>query len=253
MLSIGETFMKKKVGDRIKHLRTSNSITQKQLGSLINASVVTIQCWEKGSKSPSMEAIISLANVFHVTTDYLLCLESDAFLLTSSEEMNLIENFRDLDNYGRKVVAHVCSAERSRLFQREIQHAAMHVRHIPRYLMPAAAGVSFPFDNEAYELIEAANAPANADFAVKIQGDSMNPFFKDGDTAYVMRTSDLRSGDIGIFCVDGAVYCKKYRPNDDGSVSLISTNPEYQYSNVVISNDSNRSFVCYGKVITKKS
>ena len=60
------------INDRIKYLRIKNSLTQKELGVKINVSEVSIRGWETGTKNPSMTAIISLAKVFNVTTDYLL-------------------------------------------------------------------------------------------------------------------------------------------------------------------------------------
>ena len=58
--------------DRIKSLRMKNSMTQKELGTYLKVSEVSIRNWETGIKNPSMLAIVSMAKVFNVTTDYLL-------------------------------------------------------------------------------------------------------------------------------------------------------------------------------------
>ncbi len=50
---------------------------------------------------------------------------------------------------------------------------------------------------------------ARADFAVRIQGDSMEPYIHDESVVYVNR-DPLADGDVGIFCVDGAMLCKQY-------------------------------------------
>lgn len=52
--------------------------------------------------------------------------------------------------------------------------------------------------------------PIEADFAVRIQGNSMYPHIKDGDTVFVKKNCKLHNGDVGIFSVNGEMYCKQY-------------------------------------------
>ena len=75
--------------ERIKSLRLKRGLTQKELGEQLDVSTVSIRHWETGTKSPSMSAIISLAQIFRVSTDYLLGVaveqERDNALLTKGE------------------------------------------------------------------------------------------------------------------------------------------------------------------------
>lgn len=57
---------------RLKELRIECNLTQEQLSKIINLTQSTIAGYENGSKSPSMETIILLAELFSVSTDYLL-------------------------------------------------------------------------------------------------------------------------------------------------------------------------------------
>lgn len=67
------------------------------------------------------------------------------------------------------------------------------------------------------------SVPQAAEFAVRIQGDSMIPVIADGSVAYVNR-DPLRAGDVGIFCVDGDMFCKQYYKDPAGVVYLFSLN-----------------------------
>jgi len=239
---------------KIKTLRTGLSMTQKELGNAINVSSVSIGCWENGTKKPSVEAIVALAEVFNVTTDYLLNVKTikNETLVLFPNEKKLISEYRCLDDYGKRAVSIICSIEKDRLDSvREVKfHTIMQGKCIPRYITPSAAGVSMPIDGEDFEMIPVdSSVPQDADFAVKIQGNSMNPYIYDGDTVYVKRCNEISIGDIGLFCVEGAMYCKQYYIDNNRNLLLLSSNPDLKHTNIFITSDSTSEVRCYGKVI----
>lgn len=76
-------------------------------------------------------------------------------------------------------------------------------------------------------MIEVGNEVApEADFGVRIQGDSMEPQYIDGQILWVQQTEEIAHGEIGIFYLDGNAYCKKLNCGRDG-FSLVSLNPKY--------------------------
>lgn len=246
--------------ERIKSLRLQHSMTQKELGNYINVSEMSVRNWETGIKKPSIPAVIAMAEIFNVTTDYLLGvnIEPDKDnLLLNQHEIILLSNYRVLDKYGRKAVDTLCVLEKSRVEAEKpkqkadiIPFDAKPSRYIPRYTTPSAAGYSAPLDGDDFEMILVDdNIPANADFAVSIQGNSMYPYIKDGDTVYVNKDCELSIGDVGIFCVDGAMYCKQYFIDEDKNLILVSANPRLKNTNIFIEADSEMSVRCYGKVL----
>ena len=58
--------------DRIKNLRIEKDYTQQQLASLLEVSRSTVAGWETGKRKPDYETIHKLADIFAVSTDYLL-------------------------------------------------------------------------------------------------------------------------------------------------------------------------------------
>lgn len=240
------------VGKKIKALRTERSMTQKELGEKINVSSVSIGCWENGTKNPSLDAIISLSKLFKVTTDYLLDVILDEYKeipVLERDEKKLLSDYKCLDAYGKKAVSALCRIEKMRVDYTP-RMAQKSCRYIPKYLTPSAAGASAPIDGAEYEMIPVDDSiPSDADFAVKIQGESMNPYIYDGDTVYVKRCNKVEVGDIGFFCVDGAMYCKQFYIDHNKNLTLISANPALKDTNIYISAESSSSVVCYGKVL----
>ncbi len=246
--------------NRIRFLRIKNNLTQKELSEKLGVSVVSISCWENGSKFPSLNALISIAKTFNVSTDYLLGVsfepERDELLL-SSNERRLLSNYRVLDKYGKRAVDTLCTIEKRRVnSEREFEQNSSpafkntSTRYIPRYTTPSAAGMSIPLDGDDFEMILVDNTvPEEADFAVGIQGDSMAPYIHDGDTVFVKRVTDLSVGDVGIFSVDGAMYCKQYYIDENKNLTLVSANPEFKHTNVYVSSESSSDVRCYGKVL----
>ncbi len=57
---------------RIRQLRLERGINQKELGNAVGVSKQSVSNWENGNIMPSIDLLIRLADVFGVSTDYLL-------------------------------------------------------------------------------------------------------------------------------------------------------------------------------------
>lgn len=253
-------------GERVKALRLERSMTQKELGKCLEVSEMSVRCWEYGTKKPSMSAIVALAQIFRVSTDYLLGVTIDEKrdnLILNNQEKVLLSNYRALDSHGKKAIDALCLIEKARVEAEDIIEPcdiviqATHKspsRYIPRYITTSAAGYSVPLDGDDFEMMLVDETiPADADFAVGIQGNSMAPYIHDGDTVYVKKDCELEVGDVGIFCVDGAMYCKQYYIDKDKNLTLVSANPRFKHTNVFVGTNSGSEVRCYGKVILNRN
>ena len=104
-------------------------------------------------------------------------------------------------------------------------------------------------DYEDYEV----SGDSKADFAVRIDGDSMEPYIKDGSVALCKRGAIIHDGDVGLFFVDGDMKCKQYCQDSEGNVYLFSANRERSDADVHISATSGITLLCFGKVLLDKS
>ena len=117
------------------------------------------------------------------------------------------------------------SIPRSLLTRSSALPAGLRRRSIGLYDMPVSAGVGeFLADATRIEDIVIPDDPrtAEADFALRINGDSMEPKYHSGDILLVQATDMVEEGELGIFVLDGSGYFKRY-----GGDHLISLNPKY--------------------------
>lgn len=63
------------VADRIKALREKAGYTQTQLSKILGITRSGVNAWEMGISVPSTQYIVELAQIFQVSTDYLLGVE----------------------------------------------------------------------------------------------------------------------------------------------------------------------------------
>ena len=90
--------------DRIKILRERAGFSQAQLAKKLDVTRSSVNSWEMGLSTPTTQYIVALAKLFHVSSDYILEIDSsDKINLEgySTEEKQLLYN---LINYfdGKK-------------------------------------------------------------------------------------------------------------------------------------------------------
>ena len=113
---------------------------------------------------------------------------------------------------------------------------------IEYYSLPASAGTGVYLDNCDKEMIEVeeSSETSEANFALKVSGNSMEPRFHDGDLVLIKSQPSVELGDIGIFIINDEGFIKKF-----GGDKLISLNPEYDDIDLHEYDD----IYCRGKVI----
>lgn len=251
-------------GENLKSIRIDAGMTQRFLSEMVGVTSVTIGNWERGVRQPSFELLPKLADALDTSIDALLGRHKAS--RRSLVEEDLLKNYRQLDAHGQKLVRIICNTELERLKPRKpkviqpVEKAEerivtrKHNRYIPFYLTPPAAGIAVPLEGDEFEMLLADDSvPTDADYAVCISGDSMEPYIHDGEKVFVKETQALYDGDIGIFCVDGAMYCKQYYVDDKKNLHLLSANPNRVDANVYVDRESGSSVKCCGKVLLGKT
>lgn len=57
---------------RIKQLRLEHNMTQRELAAKLHVQRTTVAGYETKDRHPQLDIIVNIANIFGVTTDYLL-------------------------------------------------------------------------------------------------------------------------------------------------------------------------------------
>ena len=239
--------------DRIKALKAQKKITNEQLSEQTGIPLGTLSKILAGmSDSPKLANVISICRVLDCSIEYIVSgtpENTNNYTLTQGE-IRLIEDYRKLDSFGRDLVEIVVSKEAERALsvteESDVADASDRAkilrpisaklryasttptytgkRSIPLYDLPVSAGVGVYLDEEETETIRIPNneKTAEADFVLRISGNSMEPKYSNGDYLLVKREDSIEAGELGIFLLDGCGYFKVF-----GGDRLLSLNPEY--------------------------
>lgn len=241
-------------GSQLRRRREELGLTRAQLANALGVTVSSISNYENGLSSPKEEILLRLFDALQTDPNYLYrdSFRAEDFAVTRAER-RLIEQCRTLSPLGRQTVHSMVSALCSLREESEQELSpAAEPRRIPLYCSPAAAGYAAPVLGEDFDYISAdGDVPAAAEFAVRIQGNSMEPYIHDGGIAYVNH-DPLSGGDVGIFFVDGGMLCKQYYKDPLGIVYLFSLNRARSDADVVLTPSDGRSLVCFGRVMLSR-
>lgn len=240
-------------GTRVRARREALGLSRADLAKQLGVSTSAIGNYETGVSFPKEEVMLRLFDCLDTDPNELFqdSFRSGGQVLTHRER-DLLRDYRDLSALGQESVHALLDALRACRDEAEAGPAA-EPRMIPLYRTPAAAGYAAPAFGSDFDYIPVkGEVPPGAEFAVRIQGDSMSPLIEDGSVVYVNR-DPLKSGDVGIFCVDGDIFCKQYHKDRAGIVYLFSLNRERSDADVVLTAAGGRSLVCFGRVILRRT
>ena len=238
------------LGKRIQECRESLGLSQAALAKRLGVSQSTVGNYEAGISFPREEVLLRLFDSLETDPNTLF---RDSFreggAALSRSERELVDQYRGLSHMGRETVRSVVDALCAYRDDLEAGRTDREPRLIPLYRSPAAAGYAAPVFGEDFDYIPVEDdVPQAAEFAVRIQGDSMVPFIRDGSVVYVNR-DPLQAGDVGIFCVDGDMFCKQYYKDPAGVVYLFSLNRARADADQVLLPGGGRTLACFGRVI----
>lgn len=240
-------------GKQMRLRREELGLSRAALAEDLGVSPSAISNYENDLSSPKEDVLLRIFDALQVEPNYLF---RDAYrtvgFTCTADERELIEKCRSLSPVGRQTVHAVASAlceYRDELTREAGALVDFEPRQIPLYRTPAAAGYASPALGSDFDYIACdGSVPRGAEFAVRIQGDSMEPLIPDGSVVYVNREA-LQNGDVGIFCVDGDMLCKQYYRDSLGMTYLFSLNRKRADADVLLSLGTNRTLVCFGRVM----
>lgn len=89
----------------LKKLRENNGLSQYKLADILGVSQSAVGLWESGRREPNFDTLCRIADLFHVSTDYLLGVpsrfENIAPSQLSIEDSELLLKFHALDTMAQ--------------------------------------------------------------------------------------------------------------------------------------------------------
>ena len=239
--------------DKLDCLMAEKGLTRGTLAEATGIPYNTIVgFYTKGYKNIKLSNLRRLADFFSVSVDMLS--DDEAELETASPVPIAMSRYDALTPKSRKLVDGLIQGllelESGLAPAAPIDLPKAEPVYIREYLTPAAAGYANPALSEDYINIPRDDSvPDSADFAVRIAGDSMEPYIRDGSRVWVTRRNQLQDGDVGIFFVDGDMKCKQYCEDPFGNIYLFSLNRARKDADVHIFASAGSTVVCFGKVL----
>lgn len=84
------------LGQRIYELRIAFGWSQVQLAKKLNISKQTVSNWENENIQPSIEMLVRIAKLFHVSADYLLGLDETPHIATDGLPVHFIAHLTQI-------------------------------------------------------------------------------------------------------------------------------------------------------------
>jgi len=226
------------LGQSIKKIRTQKKLTQRQLGELTGFGQNTISNHENGNRSLDEVDINIYAQALGVSPKELFEAYKD-----NDNDINVIYN--QLHNKRQRKVYDYATVQLNE--QNNVVKINDHIQeetewYDVKFYGSVSAGTGLYLDDEQVETIrfESDMVPDGTDFCLKVNGDSMESMFHNGDYVFIKRETEFRNGTIGAVIVNGEAYLKKIYITDN-SIKLVSLNKKYQ--DITVTDTDNFKYV----------
>ena len=233
--------IKKDFGSIIANKRKDRKLSQPQLAALLcerglDVKAHSISKWEKNVNLPNVLQFFALCEILKISDiNQTFQVGTEATLLS---KLNKEGHDKALDYINLLFKSGMYLRKESVIYQ-------FPRRSLSLYDLPVSAGTGQFLDSDRFCEIEVGDeVAANADFGVRVSGDSMEPLYLDGQIIWIHKQETLEEGEIGIFFLDGDAYVKKYHHSTSG-IQLISLNSKYPPINV----SSESTLKTFGKVV----
>lgn len=226
------------LGGRIRKLRESRNMTQTELSEILGMKTyTTVSKWEKNENFPKGKDLKKLAEIFNVTSDYLLGLSDTKLgkITTQNEHPEILTIYNQLEepkqekvlSYAKEQLEEQNSSKIISIFDKT-KNDEDYITDYVEGLVAAGHG-TFQEDNLHMEVkLRAEDVPDEYDTIAKVAGDSMEPMIEDNDLLFIKVTNQVDINDIGIFQINGKNFVKKLKRDYNGGWYLQSLNNSYE-------------------------
>ncbi len=243
------------IGERVKAIRKASRLNQEEFGKKIGIRKTAVSKIETGENTLTDQNCLLICREFNINEEWLrtgegeMVVQSDTFSLDEfvrqhgggQLEFEILKAYFELPETIRRTVMQHFKSYFEELHRTDAQEKS--VTFLTYLGKIAAAG--FAVDSFAALIegtIEVLDTPATqqANYAIGVSGDSMEPEFFDGDIVLVKKTEHIRPGEVGIFQKGNEVYIKQC--TETGLHSFNSVYPDMM---------PDEEIYCLGKVIGK--
>ena len=211
------------LGKRIRILRERKNWTQTELSQELGMKTyTTVSKWESDENFPKGKDLKKLAELFGVSSDYLLGLStvskqddiSTIYNQLTEKRQAKVYNFADRQlreqKYGTADAGKIVPLRRPQ------------PKIVDIYGRLSAGGGAYN-DKAVIETVEVDSAPSKYDMAFVVTGDSMYPTFEDGEVVFINETQNVCNGQIAAIEINNEAFIKKIYL-EDKRMRMVSLN-----------------------------
>lgn len=224
--------------DRLKFAMQNKNLNQSELSKLTGIGRNSISDYLKGKYEAKQDKIYILAKYLNVNEAWLMGYDISKERVTDGQ--------RDVTKPTLTQINEVSSKLEEKRQKRVLAYAEHHysvqqqgenIIYLQSYkdskteevtvngYVSAGTGETLVDDIEFTVNYPAGVVPPH-DFALQVNGDSMEPLFEHKEIIFVEENTSINSGQLGVFVVDGEAYVKKVFIYQD-HIRLVSLNPKY--------------------------
>lgn len=233
------------IGEIIKDFRKQNKLSMEAFAKQASMSKAYVSVLERNKRPntdkpviPSIPTIKNVANAMGISFDELFNMLDDTQLISleskefTNENTDILSIYNDLHHPRQQKVYHYAKEQ---LAEQQAESNVVHLSdtieedtepYQMRYYGPISAGTGEWVEDEHVEMRSFEQVPFGADFCLKVNGDSMEPTFHNGEYVFIRKEEEARNGTIGAIIVNGDAFLKKI-VIEDNDIRLVSLNPAY--------------------------
>lgn len=205
------------VGERMKTIRKQKGISADSLAAKIGVSRSTVFRYEKGDiEKVPIEVVAKVANALDIKPEVLMGLKADTVVDKIHDTVVQLHPARQRKVYTyaenqlneQQNPDNVVSLDEVRV-ERNLDEPELNVE--VDGIVAAGYGA---FNDDRYEPMDTVKVPDSAipshyDYCFKVVGDSMSPYYEDGEFVFVQKTQDVTNGMIAVVDIDDMTFIKK--------------------------------------------
>lgn len=243
------------LGEIIKKFRDDNELSMDKFAKMSNLSKAYISVLEKNKRpktgkpvTPSIPVIKNIAEAMNMSFDELFNMLEDNQIISISTN-DIIKRINDVSmqlHSERRIKVYDYATEQINE-QNNVVNMSDYIQeetewYEVKFYGSVSAGTGLYLDDEQVETISFGvdMVPSGTDFCLKVNGNSMEPMFHNGDYIFIKRETEFRNGTIGAVIVNGEAYLKKLYITDN-SIKLVSLNKKYK--DITITDTDNFKYV----------
>ena len=207
----------------IDYYRKQNNMTMAELGSKLGKTTSAISRWISGSRSPMVDDLERLSDLFNVDIKTLMYGADDDYadMIFKVVSKLSVDQQKDVYSFAKEKLS---SSSKSNVIKFPKDDDTIEIT--ASGVLSAGVGEFLDDSTKPFTVTVHKPVPSNYDYAFQINGHSMEPVYQDKQVIFVKKEDDYRDGQIIAAVMDGCAYLKKLSVVD-GEATLVSLNPQY--------------------------